>query len=400
MSANALLLYSTLNGWQAQLGLTAFGLLSIFCLRLALDDEALPRERVLTGLFIAAAISVYGSLFGWFAVLLVVTLAGYVLSARPVRIRRALTVAGGVALAAAAIGFASIVESIEQVRIAASEAGSSRWDSYQHGLPAEALGLIPRIGTAHRPSLSWSVLALAVTAALVFLALRPGPPLRELRRDVLVWTSLFSLGAIVLLQLPGPNPYLSLKTAAYAAPLLTMFAVHGLVRRPLPPRVRLLIVSTAAALFIGATLVVVLQPLLHLRSSRSYASIRAAASELPPDTRIAVGVTDTWGQLWLVYFLRERSVVVLEPSEYLEGFGQTHELGVLPGSYQYLIEPGRSRDAIWEGDAFVALPSGAGRLRKTGLAWVHLRRVNGSVRDSGLGHAAADALGKRATVGR
>jgi hypothetical protein len=353
VSANALLLYSNLNGWQAQVALTSFGLLSVFFFRLALGPRARWRERLLAAIAITASLAAYGVLVAPFALLLFGVGVGALVAQRFVAWRRILWSAAAVTGLTIVLGLGPVIQSLRQIPVVMGLTDSPAWKGYAHGLPAEGLGLIPRFGTALRPPIGWSVLALAVTAALMAFAFWPGERTPRRYRDALVSTSAISLAAVALLQLPGVNPYLSIKILGYVAPLLTMFAVAGLAGRRPFPRTRVATLGAAGTLFVASTASVVAEAFFHLQTTERLASVQAELPKIPPGAGFELGVRDGWTQSWLVYYLRDRPVTVREPTEFLTGFG-ARERGLGPaGRSEYVIAYGHRDDALWEIPALV-----------------------------------------------
>lgn len=350
VSANALLLYSTFNGWQAQIALTMFGTLSLFMLRLALEDRG-RREQALAGLFVAAAAATYSVAFGFFAALLAVVVGAYVASHRPVPWRRVGSVLVGVGAVAAGLGAVPLVR---MARLALAGSGfeeSPAWAGYARGLPPEMLGLIPRIGTAMRPPAGWTLLASIATIGLLVLVLMAATR-RYPRRDVLLGTCGACLLAIGLLQWPGASPYLSIKFAGYSAPLVTMLAVGLFATGSRLPRTRVAVVGAAACCFAFSTGIIYQETRLHLQTLEPLKPLGPALTAVPKDARIGVALRDGWNQSWALYFLRGHRLVVLEPTDYLTGFGYGGRK--LPtGNYEYLVDYASADPATWKSAGLV-----------------------------------------------
>jgi hypothetical protein len=356
VSANALLLYSTFNGWQAQIALTMFGTLSVFTLRLALEGRG-RREQALAGLFVAAAVATYGVAFAFFALLLAVVVGAYVASHRPVLWHRVGSVLVGVGVVAAALG------AVPLVRMARALAGggfeeSPAWAGYARGLPPEALGLIPRIGTAMRPPTGWSILASIATIGLLVLVLVPVTR-RYQRRDLLLGTCGACLLTIGLLQLPSASPYLSIKFAGYSAPLVTTLAVGLFATASRFPRTRVAVVGAAACCFAFSTGIVYQEVRLHLQTLGPLKPLESALTAVPKDARVGVALRDGWNQSWALYFLRGHRLVVLEPTDYLTGFGYGGRK--LPtGNYEYLVDYASADPATWKSAGLVLVRTDGG----------------------------------------
>lgn len=370
VSANALLLYSTFNGWQAQIALTMFGTLSIFALRLALEDGR-RREQALAGLFVAATAATYGVAFAFFAGLLAVVVGAYVVSHRPVPWRRVGGVLVGVGAVAAALG------AIPFVRMAQSMAGrgfeeSPVWAKYARGLPPEALGLIPRIGTAMRPPTGWTLLASVATIGLLVLVLVAATR-RYPKRDVLLGTSGACLLGIGLLQLPSASPYLSIKFAAYSAPLITMLAVGLFATGTRFPRARVAVVGAAACCFAFSTGIIYVETRLHLQTLAPLKPLAPALTAVPKDARIGVALRDGWNQSWALYFLRGHSLVVLEPTDYLTGFGYRGRK-LQTDDYEYLVDYASADPATWKSAGLVLVRTDGKPLEKSALSFSRAAR--------------------------
>ena len=337
---SAFVFYSTFNGWQAQIALTLFGTLAIFCFRLALDGDAQRREQALAAVFAAAAIGIYGVVYAPFAALLVIAALAWALRNRAVGgWRRLASVSAGFVGVTLVVGAGAIVQALLQVPILLRVPDSPAWELYPHGLPGEALGLIPRLGTASRPPTTWSVVALLLAAAVfAFGVLRRGE--RGPRDDILLSTGIASLVVIALLQLPGPSPYLSIKFVGYAAPLLILLAVSGLVGKTRLPRLRVATYAATGTCCVFSTLVVVQIDLPHLMSVRELAPLRQSLSRVPDGATVGVDVRDEWLQPWTVYYLRERRVVVSNPNIFLTGFGLGRQR-LSTEAFTYVVEDRR-----------------------------------------------------------
>ncbi len=363
VTANAFMLYSSFNGWQAQIALTTFGTLLVFTLRMALDADALGREQLLAGGAAAAGIATYGVLFAPFA-LLAAAVTASVLATRSRARPRTLKTVGGCAAAAVVIGALPLLQTVRSLPRFFAQSDSLTWSSYAHGLPAEALGLIPRIGTAHRPpAFGWSVIAFAIAAALFAFGFWRARSSEQRRGDVLLATGTLALGVIALLQLPNANPYFSMKFVGYTAPILTMVALNGLVGDQRLRRLRVAVAAAAASCFAVSVVIVVAVDLQHVSSTETLGTIRDHLDALPAHSRVAVSIDDEWQQSWAVYYLRDHPLHVEDPNIFLTGFGlRRRTFANRPA--QYALEARRSRStAIWHGDGLVlhkiALAGGA-----------------------------------------
>lgn len=357
--ANAFVFYSTFNGWQAQIALALFGTLAIFSLRLALDEAATRSEQVLAAVLAGATVATYQAVAAPFAILLGVMLVGWGVRRRDADWRRSAGVVGGFCVALTVIALVPIVRSLLQLPRLADRPSPTAWAAYAHGLPGEALGLIPRVGTAARPGFAWSAIALTLTIAVVLFAVRGAR--RGSRGDVLLSTGAASLVAIGLLQLPGPSPYVSMKIVGYVAPILTLVALSGLVGRTRWPRTRVAVYTASAICFVFSTGIVAAVAMPHLVSASALAPIRPAVQRLPADAAIGIRIEDEWRQAWAVYYLRDRRLSVHDENVFVTGFGLKPK-GFTQKPYAYLLEESAGgSNALW---------------RAHGLA---LRRVSGSV---------------------
>ena len=346
-SLNALVLYSTFNGWQAQIALTLFGTLALVTYRLALDREASRLEVILPGVFIAAAAAVYGVLVGPFLLMLVAVVAGYAVSHRPVQYRGLVSTSVAVAAAAVVAGLVPLLRSARQLLNMSSAADGTAWDTYAHGLPVEAIGLVPRIGTTFRPPFAWTALATIAGVAVLVFALASLRSVAHRRRDVLLSAGGGAVLVVAALNAPGPSPYVSLKFAAYAAPMITLLALAGVIGRTGFPRIRVAAFGAAAFCFVASTAIVYEQARSHSMTLEPLQGVAASGETLPADARVGIALRDPWAQAWAVYFLRDRKVTVVAPTIYLTGFGlEAPHLSRQP--YEYVVDvddPSRNADA-------------------------------------------------------
>ena len=146
VGANGYLLFGTFFGWQAQIALATFGVLSVFCFRLALDS------RIRSGAsshraFVAAGVATYGWPYVTFAGLLLATLCGYLVSHGLVVWRRAVSVTAWCGITAVLIGGLPLLELLRAFASSSAEWTdelSRTWSRYDRALPSDSLGFVPR----------------------------------------------------------------------------------------------------------------------------------------------------------------------------------------------------------------------------------------------------------------
>jgi hypothetical protein len=355
VGGNAFLLFATFFGWQAQLLLTSFSLLSLAGTYAALERGPVPAFVLLGGLGAAAAICTYGVAFAPFFVLGAVVILAY----RAIhsdhdsrrRVNRSIT---AVALLTLAVAFVPIARALV---VTGSQAGffskAFVCGSCQVGLPSESLGLVPRLGEAERASSGWSLLSLAVATPLFALGFAGAR--RETARAILVWASAAALTSIVLLGMFGPNPYLSMKVAGYAAPLLTLTALAG--RRPqalrLIPRISwFTIASVAGVLFLASTGVAEFRAVQLDLHSGAMAGLSEAAKRIPPHARVEIDVRDAWRQAWALYYLRDRQLVVRHPQYFMSNTVATAQKSST-GPVQFVLRKHAVGRVLWRGARLV-----------------------------------------------
>ena len=251
--------------------------------------------------------------------------------------------------------------------------------------PGEVLGLIPRVGTAARPGLAWSAIALALTIAMVLFAVRGAR--RGSRGDVLLSTGAASLVAIGLLQLPGPSPYVSMKIGRRRLRRLTLVPLSGLVGRTRWPRTRVAVYTAGAICFVFSTGIVAAVGMPHLVSASALAPIRPAVQRLPADAAIGIRIEDEWRQAWAVYYLRDRRLSVHDENVFVTGFGLKPK-----GFTQKLLTP-----TSWKRAQAVGRASASSWARASACVRVGRRREGGNV-SAGARTLAAPSL--RLVVGQ
>ena len=319
VAANAYLLFAAFYGWQPQLLLTAFGVLGLAGLYAALEGGPLPELAVIGGLGAAAGVCAYGAAFGPFVALGAVVIGAYVVLHRDRDSRqRAARVVAAITLLTILLGAVPIVRALLLTgRLAALSSNASLCAGCQAGLPSEALGLVPRIGEAARVSSGWSHLSLLVAGLLYLIGFAMAR--RKPGTAILVWGSGAALAAVVLLGLLSPNPYLSMKLAGYAAPLLSLTVVSGISGPArLTPRLGWYALVSVAVMMFGLSVAAVeLRAARLALHSQAMAGLDQAARRLPPHAPVAIDVRDAWHQSWAIYYLRDRPLVIRHPQYFL-----------------------------------------------------------------------------------
>jgi hypothetical protein len=348
----AYLSFATWYGWQAQVGLTAFALVSLALFRLALERDGRTLEAIGSGLFAASAIATYGSLFGAFLPAFVAVTAGYVVVSRRLEPRPLLRVVLVSSAAAIVAGLVPAARALRSLGTLGNSLAVDDWNRYAHGQVGEAMGLIPRSVDLGRPTFGWSVAAAVVAcavAAVLWNVIRRGrAQALGLRFDFLLGTSAYFVVLLLILRLPTFSPYVSMKIAGYGAVSLTITTFAALtVPRPghwaasrLAGYTRL----AAIVLFVAATAVTYLSSFTHLRGSHSYEAVRNTVGT-DGGGWIAVDIKDAWRQSWIVYYLRDHRVALREPSDYITGAG-SH--GAKARAAPVVIKRGRTRTDTWD----------------------------------------------------
>jgi hypothetical protein len=351
-SLSGYLLFATWYGWQAQVGLTAFALLSLASFRLALERGGLFREAVAAGIFAAAAMATYGSLFGAFVPAFVAVLVAYALALRRIEPRPVGRVLLISLIAAIGAGFVPATRALRSLGTLDNSLAVPDWERYAHGHVAEAIGLMPRSVDLGRPSLGWSIVATAAafTIGLVLWDVVRSGRASELgnRSDFLLGTCTYFLAMLLILRLPPFSPYVSMKIAGYGAAFLTLTAFAALtVPRPrhwATSRLSGYTRIAAVFLFATATGVTYLSAFTNLRGSHSYEALRGRVPA-QDGALVAVDVADAWRQSWILYYLRDRRIVLRKPSTYIVGAGSR---AARARSATVVIRRGRTRTDAWE----------------------------------------------------
>jgi hypothetical protein len=134
---------------------------------------------------------------------------------------------------------------------------------------------------------------------------------------------------LVALLVSGSSPYTSLKLMAYSAPLLTLLVIGSrkTQSRATGQRAACLIAFgtalvnvLAVCLFLATTAVAMWTGIAKTRPATEARPAARAATALPSGKVILIAVKDTWDQVWLAYFLRDRPVAVLSPSVAFVGY--------------------------------------------------------------------------------
>lgn len=359
VAANGLLLMSAYFGWQAQLLMTVFGTLAILTLPVCMDRKALARESLLPALFVAAGIATYGWVFAPFVgVAGAVALACWLVRARSSVGRRRIAVrAGAVAGLTIVLGLVPIIEAIRSYAEARGRFDPSilqSWAIYDWAFPSDALGLIARAGVEKTPGTGWSIWAIAVTVLLLGAGVARARAFRNPRGYVVVAATAAILALLAALAVTGASPYTSMKLMGYAAPLFTLLALSAFVpRKPRGTRVgRLRMLGSLAGVLFGfTTAATIAYAAIWTRPASEVESAVAAARRLAPNGGLRIAVEDTWRQVWLVYYLRDRRLSVRSPSVYLTGFSAAayakHRSFTSPASYA--IGRARPGPAVWRG---------------------------------------------------
>jgi hypothetical protein len=322
-------LYSTYYGWQAQIGLTALALVSLAAFRLALDRDDGRVEAALAGMLAGAAVALYSSLFAAFLPVFVAVVAGWlVLDSGRAGLRKAVRVVGISTVAAVLAGVVALARAASTLFDVTAVTGADFWDGFRRGTLPDAVGLI----AGSEPAAPRSATALAIGfALLVLVAVRLVYQLRAQglaslgeRADFLVsGAAAFALAMTALAF--STNPYLSLKMQGYAAPFLTLavFAVLSAPRLSGEVGKRLTVYPAVAVLiaFGVAAYSTVDDATGLMRYADVFETVAAKAETVDAAEPVAIDTSSAWAQAWLVYFLRDRPVAIVDPSIYFDGMG-------------------------------------------------------------------------------
>lgn len=336
VALNASLLFASYYGWQAQLALTTFGLLSALSLVSCLERSARHRERVLPAFFAAAGIATYGWLFGVFAVLAGVLTLGYLLAPRPrhAALRRVAATLGWVVALTFVFGAFPCLEAVRsylQSHGRWQAAVVRAWAAENWEFPSNALGLVPV--TLERPSPAPGLVAAAALLSIVLIA---AALLRSRTSGAAAEVALAVGGAALLVglagvYLSGAGPHFSTKLMGYGAPFLTLLVMSLFARR----RLRSLSLPLAAlcaltaAFFLISSGVSIADGVENSVPATTYRGLTQAAARLPPGAGIRVEEA-TWQQVWLVYFLRDRRLALPDPTLYFSASSGYDEPSLRP----------------------------------------------------------------------
>jgi hypothetical protein len=184
------------------------------------------------------------------------------------------------------------------------------------------------------------------------------------RGTILVTASLTIVVELIALLVSGSSPYPSLKLMAYSTPLLTLLVLGSSVASPPPTgsgqvarlktfgtalvnvlAVCLFAASTAFALWTGFT---------KTRPATEVLPTARAATVLPAGKVILVSVDDTWDQVWLAYFLRDRPIAVHSPSVAFTGYSakDAADARAFDAKADYVIRERSPGPAIWSDGKF------------------------------------------------
>lgn len=229
LSASSFILFSSFQGWQAQIALTSLALASVVFFRIALERQRSTRESVLAGVLAAGALGTYGLLFGPFVPLYLFVLGAFAYRERGrvsrSRLWRVVGVTGSVAVA---LGAVAIVRAFGRLGDLAETVGTAPWSGFRTGSLPDAIGLLEAVGylgpLSSRATFLATVVFLAITAMLLGLLLRGSVDRLGAAYDFLLGGSLYFACAIGALAVLPVSPYTSMKLQGYGAPILTLTA--------------------------------------------------------------------------------------------------------------------------------------------------------------------------------
>lgn len=385
VSINGFVLLASFYGWQAQLYLTALAVVPVVALPRALECGSGRREIVLPAAFSAASVGLYG----WFA-LPFVGLAFVAVGLRLVggkgtviqRRERVVRLFGACALwfVLGAVAMIRGADVLLRTRARESPLALHFHDLYAWAFPSDALGLVPR-GPRDTPGTSWAVVAMSVATAVLVVASARIWRARDPRRLSLLACCAALVATLVAFGVTRSSPYLSVKLMGYAVPFFALLvsgvrwfpsgsgapaprqgllAVFGRVLA----RVGLVTVLVAAlALFVATTLATGWAGWSRMRYATSTDAAATAAHRLPRGGVISLDVRDGWNQVWLVYRLRDRPLVLQRPSIAFTGYWTADVNQVRPPRVKarFALEQDHGGSAIWRGNglAIYALPRAA-----------------------------------------
>jgi hypothetical protein len=347
LAANASLLFAGYFSWQQQLIGTGLAFAALAVLRLALEPPRSLRLQFLAAFLASAALASYRMAFApYFAAMIAVVIASYLISHSGVDRRQALR---------SVLGFSAIFAGLAAVSLFALVRGLNTFLAlgvntsfkkiFPGGYVPEALGLFPRLFGAGS---SWGLVAAAASVPFFII------PLARLRRssakrvDFVFGSALFIVGAYAfLLATKASTPYTSFKLLAYGTPFL-LLVVFGAEWLSKPTRARTAGVVVLALLFSTSTLLAVGVGAKDSESARDFSGLAAVAPKLGHDV-VSVQVVDPWDQAWATYYLRDVPLSVETPSLVLVGVAMFRPASIYhhPGA-AYVLREG-SAGSIWQG---------------------------------------------------
>jgi hypothetical protein len=327
VAANASLLFASYFSWQQQLQASAMAFAGLALLRRGLEVGMPKAEILLAALLSAASVAVYRMAFApYLAASVVVVFLGFALPHWREEWRRAgtalLTFVGAFVLLASA----SIVGFVLGIgRFVDNNVNTGFKKGFPEGLPAEALGFVPRVWGA---SPIWVLVATAIAASLLFEAYRQLRRKRPPRADFLLsGLVLLGVGYVLALLLSNVPPYVSYKLLSYGTVLLVLSAVAPLALLR-GRRTRLALGLTLATLTVASSTVAIARGIDGSRSSAEFSGLSAAASKLPTGAVVSVELDSPWEQSWAIYALRGHRLSIVRPEFILTEVGLARD-----GSY-------------------------------------------------------------------
>jgi hypothetical protein len=347
ISANGYLLFATFYGWQAQLLLTAFGLLALLSASTALGGMESGRDsELLAALAIAAGVCSYGATFTPFIGLLVLVFASHRIGVSS-QTSRLLMIAARISALTVIVAAVPIARSIARTSELIRHATSTL--PHDPGLPAEAVGLVPRLTEYSRGPIAWTIAATVVSTILLLTGAVAAARIGK-ATDVLVWTSTAAILGIVVLASTS-RQYVSMKFTGYTAPLLVLTMVTPNIRRRqrLVQFGRALTIVVAALLFAATSTVVEYRAIRFNLHAAELSGLEAAGRSLSPDARVAISLRDAWSQAWAIYFLRNQPVSLTDDLGFAEKFGINFDRRGLAKA-QFIVSRQPSGRVVWAHD--------------------------------------------------
>jgi hypothetical protein len=334
VSLNGLMLVSSFYGWQAQLLLTTAGTLLVLMLPDCFEKQSGLGASVGPSLFAASAVAIYGWTFAPFAVIAAaVCVVWYRRRSAETMVTRAFVRrVGAIVVLAAVLGAVPIVRALTTFADGAQHISPTVlrfWNQYAWAFPPDALGFVPRT-PRDASGVGWEVVAGIVAAALIVRGLRSARSSHNPRETILAAAGVTIIVELAALLVSGSSPYPSLKLMAYSTPLLTLLALNSQPSRSAEadrgPGVRLSAVGTAllnvlaVCLFLATTGLAFSTGFTETRPATNVLPVARAAGALPAGKVVLVSVEDTWNQVWLAYFLRDRPIALRSPSVAFLGY--------------------------------------------------------------------------------